>query len=122
MRLWLLKKILGGATAEMRAYLLSTALEEIGAFPAHAIIAVDADGSIRVNGNQLDFEMAIALRDSARSALSSPARRLVREQVAFAAIAHGIHQGTTTEALVFSKAALWWGEREDEFYRILARE
>ena len=120
MKLWLLKWLLRTPNNEMRARILSTALEEIGAFPARAIINVSIDGTISVNGKPVDFEYAMAIRASAKAIKESIAWNFVREQTAFAAVNIGVHNGDTPEKVIFSRAALWWSQQQQELFDSLA--
>ena len=122
MRLWLLKWILNSPSLEERAVVLSTALQYIDTFPANDIIRIEADQTIRLNGQPIDYDLATTLRESAKQVRDSFARKVVREQVAFKAIAIGVHNANTPEQVLFAKSALWWGQQEDEMYRLLANE
>lgn len=73
-----------------------------------------------MNGNALEYEQARLLRESALATLNSTARNIVRKQVEYLAVTHGIHKAETPEQMLFSKAALWYGQEEDKVLRVLA--
>ena len=107
---------------ENRALCTAAILGKLNAFPTRDIISLDQNGTILVNDRPLDMEMARKLRESAKYVLDSTARRFVREQVLFKAINIGVHNGDSTEKIMFSRVAIWWGQQEDEFYKLLAQE
>lgn len=101
--------------------LLSTAiLRKLGALPTGDIITVNESNEILVNGVLLEFESARALREGARAALNNQALRIVRQQVAFNAIKIGVHKAESDSQLYFGRAALWWGQQQDDLLMTLA--
>lgn len=95
-------------------------LDKLGALPFRDIITVDEQGSLLVSGRTVTMEQARVLRDSARGALDSQAFRIIREQVLFQAVTLGTHKAEDEKQMFFARAAIWWGQREDEFLRLLA--
>lgn len=107
---------------EDRSALATVILDRLGALPFRDIIQVGSNGVLTIDGRPLDMETARKMRDSAKYVLESTARHFVREQVAFRAVTLGVHNGDTAEKAIFARAALWYGQQEDELYRMLAQE
>lgn len=107
---------------ENRSVLISGILSELNSFPIGAILSEDGQGGILLKGEPLKVEDAVNLREGAKALLHSNVRQLIRDQVAFQAIAIGIHTGDTPERVYFSKVALWWGLEEEKLVRLLAQE
>ena len=105
---------------EDRVFLTNLMLESLNVVRIRDIIRVQADGTLEVNGQSLDFESSIRLREGARMLSESQVRKFLQDSVAFRAIQLGVHKALTPEELIFSKAALWWGEQENELLKILA--
>lgn len=115
---WMLSRNL---SLQERNLLTNAALDRLYALPFHDIITIGQDGKALVRGEPLSYEQALLMHDSAKATLDSPVRKLVREQVAFLAVTIGVHKQTIPEDIIFSKAALWWGQREQELLEILAQ-
>jgi len=115
---WLLRKEL---SLKNRSILLSAVLEKTGTLPIYNIITTNEQGTLFINGNQVDMEKAIQLRESARGALNNQARRVVKEQVRYLAVTQGIHNSNSFEQLFFSKAAIWLEQEEDKIFNALAQ-
>lgn len=109
-------------STEDRTRLTCAILDRLHALPASDIISLNEQGQFTVGGRPLTMEDARKLRESAKYVLDSSARKIVREAVAFKAVSHGVHKANTPEEVLFSKAALWQGQQEDELYRMLAQE
>ena len=86
------------------------------------VLKIDEQGNVLVNGKSVDMELARKMRESAKYTLDSTVRKLVRDQVDILAINLGVHNGDTPEKILFSRTALWWGQQEDELYKLLAQE
>lgn len=86
------------------------------------ILTVDENGQLLVRGKRVDASQALILRRSARRLLREPSRKLVHDQVTFKAVTMGVHQGDTPEKVLFSKVVLWWGQQEDELYKLFAQQ
>ena len=109
-------------TLSMKDYAaLTNALLDKMNVPYKDIMMIDEEGKITINNLELDFETIKSVRENAKLLLESNVRSIVREQVAFRAVAMGIHNGDTPEKIFFSRAALWSMQQEDELYqRILS--
>lgn len=95
-------------------------IENLGALPLHDIIKVNEEGTLLINNRSLEYDQVLKLRDSSRALQNNHARKVIREQVKFAAIATGVHRAKDLDEMLFAKAALWWGEKEDELVSILS--
>jgi hypothetical protein len=60
------------------------------------------------------------LRESALAALNNQALKLVHDRTTFAAITSGLHQASNDQQIGFGKAAIWYGQKEIEFLKLLA--
>lgn len=105
---------------ELRLKLMSSILDNLQALPFRDIISVDDKGSLLVNGRKLDIEQTIQLRESATSALQSTALKLVTDQVLFNAVTLGVHKVERPEQMIFSRAAIWWGQQQHELLKLLS--
>lgn len=120
---WLLKNLLKGDVTEKTKSKLSTLLlEKFHALPFRDIITVNDKGSLLINGRPLDVEQAVKIRESASSALQSIALNLISDQVLFNAVSIGVHKVERPEQMMFSRAAIWWGQQQHELLKLLAGE
>lgn len=105
---------------ELRMSLTTTILENLHALPFRDIILVNEKNILLVNGRQLDLEQTIQLRESARGALQSVALNLINDQVLFNAVTLGVHKVERPEQMMFSRAAIWWGQQQHSLLKLLA--
>lgn len=105
-----------------RIVLTNAILDKLAVVQSGDILTVESSGRLAINGQQLEYEYARMLSESARAMLTSTARNVVRKQVEYVAVTHGIHKAETPEQMLFAKAAIWYGQEEDKIYRLLAGE
>lgn len=105
---------------EDRACLTNQILDTLYALPLRDIITINEVGQITVHGREVDVETARALRESAKTALSSTSLDLIRSQVAYAAVTAGVHKAEMPEQILFGKAAIWWGQQEKALLELMA--
>lgn len=117
--IFLLKKDLSEAS---RNKLITCILDKLYVLPLKEIIVRDEQGTFLVSGKPLELEKLMILRESARSALQSVALKLINEQVLFNAVTIGVHRVEKPEQLMFSRAAIWWGQQQDSLLKLLANE
>ena len=103
-----------------RTKLVCAILDANNAIALNDVIEITEQG-LFVQGRPIPYEEAIQLRESARSAFNSYARKYVMEQVASIAGKRGIAEGDTPDKLIFYRAALWWGKQEELYYERLAQ-
>lgn len=108
-------------TLQQRTKLIGAILEANNAVPLRDVITFAQDGTMIIEDELIDFEKAVQIRESARTALDNTARRYVQNQVASIAGRRGVAEGDTPEKLYFYRAALWWGGMEQELYEKLAQ-
>lgn len=101
-------------SGEQKAIVTSALLDNLHAFPLRDIIKIDDSGNLIVKGRTLDAEQKISFRESGSALKNSFARRLIHDQITFKAINIGVHAGVNTDAIVFSKAALWILQEENQ--------
>ncbi len=109
--------------SEKESVTLTNALiHSVQAVPLHAIITVDENRRILVQGEPLDIEQTISLGQSAVALQQSTLLRLIREQVRFTAIDNGFLRNEKADQYQesFYKAALWYAQQEKELIDALA--
>ena len=107
---------------EDRVYLTNVLMDKLNIIQISDIIKIEQDGTLLVNGRQLDYEGAKSLKEGAKNLLDSQVRTFLHDEVRYRAIQSGIHKSTAIEDVFFSKAAIWWGEQENEILHLLAGE
>jgi hypothetical protein len=115
---WLIRRNTFKGEAKNRV--LAALLSNIGALPIQDIIKFDPQGTVYINDKKLDIEQAISFKESADALKESVARKIIREQIKYLAVKYGIHDGLSTETIMFSKAAFWIMEEEDKLIERLA--
>lgn len=115
---WLLEK--GNLSTKDRLILTNAVLDKQFALPLRDILTVAEGGTILFQGRPLSYELATVWRQSAKALLDNPVRKLLRDQVAFKAITTVVHKLETPEQAIFGKAALWWGQTEEQLATLLA--
>lgn len=117
---WLLKH--SRVSQEDKILLTNQLLSTVGALPLHATFTVDETGKLLIRGRPLEYEQAVALRESASNILNSNAWQLVKEQVLYEAISKGVHEALNTDQVLFAKAAIWFCEQQDKTLKVLAQD
>ncbi len=107
---------------EDRSLLISAILDKLAAIPLTDIIVFNEEGNLFVNGRKVTNEEQINLRESASAVLNSKAFQLIQQQVVYASFVQAAHTAPTTEHLMFAKAAIWWGQQEDKYLKLLSPE
>lgn len=115
--LWALRS--ASFSKEDKALFTGELLRTLGAIDPRGIVEIDK-GKILIRGVPLDQESMIRLRESAKAELSSFARSVVRDVVLKESYQIGFVTGKDMEQILFSRAAYWFGTREDELYQSLA--
>lgn len=96
-------------------------LDSLQVIPLSAIIDTNANGELTISGRTLDIEMGRVLLGHARNALDNKALNLIRQQVLYEAFVGSATKANSPEDLLFYKAAIWWGQREEYFLKQLAQ-
>lgn len=115
---WALKRKL---SLEERNRLTVHILKSLQALPLTDIIVASEEG-IKIQGKFIDMEQGAMLREAANLALGNKALNLIREQVTYTAFVLGSIKAEDTNALLFARAALWWGQREEYYLSLLAQK
>lgn len=100
-------------SGEHKMRIMNALLVNVYALPIQDIVKLDQNGTLLVRGRQLTIEQAQSLIQSAAGLKDNFARKLIQEQVKFEAVKIGIHKALDNDALMFSKAALWYIEQEE---------
>lgn len=106
---------------EERALFTGALLSKLGAIDPRAIIEIDKD-TVLIRGVPLDGESMAQLRESAKGAVNSFARKVVRDVVLQEAYNIGLVTGKDMEQVLFSRSAVWFSRREEELYKDLAKD
>lgn len=72
------------------------------------------NGELFIQGRKLSAQEVSDLASSMKGYKDSLARHVIRDQLKWLAINQGIHDCTSTEQLMFAKAALWIINQEDK--------
>ena len=75
-----------------------------------------------MRGVPLEYEQAVVLRESANNILHSTAWKMVREQVLYEAISKGVHEALNNDQVLFSKAAIWFQQQQENTLKVLAQD
>lgn len=105
-----------------RVLLTTIVLDKLEALPLRDIILINEKGQLIVNGRSLDVNIARKLKLSAKAIRDSYAFKFIQEQVLYEATKLGVHQAHTPDQMIFSKAAIWWGQQEHGFLKLLAQD
>jgi hypothetical protein len=107
---------------ENKTKIMNALIENLKIVPINAIIRLDEQNQLVVNGVTIGYEEAKVLRESAKLLLHSNARKLIHNQLIFEAINLGIHQGVNTEQILFSKAVIWLLKEQEKLIGKIAQE
>lgn len=118
--IWLLNN--SKISIENRILLTNQIINKLETFPLKEIITFRADGTILVNERSLTLEASRKFREDATFLYNSTLRKIVSEAVSFKAISMAVHNGDTPEKMFFGRAAMWFLQQEEEFYKLLAKD
>lgn len=105
---------------EERNSLVTHILDNLGVIPLRDIIQVNDRGEILINNVLLGYEDAQKLKEGAIAALKNQTMRLVWDQIRYECFKGGVSQGEKPSDLYFYRTALWNGEQERKYLRLLA--
>ncbi len=118
--IWLLRS--KRLSKQERIDLSTEVMRGLNIVPMHDIISTDAKYQFLVNGNPIDMETAIRLKESASQVLNSFARSLIHQQIQRLAFVNGFHKASDIDQILFYKAALWFSEQEDILLKSIAQD
>lgn len=107
-------------TLENRNKLSASVLDSLGALPLHNMFEINEEGELLVGGKVVSVDKAIQLKEYANSALDNQVLNLIREQVAYEAVVHGVHKANGDIGQLFMRNALWWEQRVLDHLKSLA--
>jgi len=116
---WLLSKNL---SIQNRTLLINLVLDRLSSLPIKNIIVLNENGSLVINGKELDQEEMHLLQDNAKNLRDNRAFGLIQDQVLHNALSFGLNASTTLEMLYTSKAAVWWGQEQNRLIKLIAGE
>ncbi len=114
--LWLLKRPL---SMECRTLLINAILDRLSAIPLRDIITLSENGSLVINGKELDMEELKIIYQSAIALRNNRVFNLIQDQVLHNALTFGLNSSVTLEMLYTSKAAVWWGQEENKLLKLI---
>lgn len=100
--------------------LINAILDRLAALPLRDIISITEEGLLEVNGKVLNYEEARLIKESASALRDNRTFGLIQDAVLFRALTYGVNSSTNFDQIYFSKAAVWWGQRENELVKLLA--
>lgn len=116
---WLLKQNL---SLKDRATLLNAIHEKLATLPLRRIIQISDDGSLIIRGKKLEHEEERLIRNSAQALKHNRAFGLIQDEVLYTAHSFGVNDTTIFEQIYASKMAVWWGQEEHKYLKILIGE
>lgn len=117
--LWLLKKQL---SLENKSLLISAILDKLSALPIKSIIHLNDNGSLVINGKEIDYSERVLLKDSAKALRENRVFGLIQDQILHHALSFGLNHSVTIDQLYCSKMAVWWGQEENKLLKLIAEE
>lgn len=114
--IWCIKK--SKLSLEQKAQITSALLENIGALPIRDVIEFDYEGTVTVNGQPLNMEKAVMIKQGAKSLRDNFTRRIIRDQMKYNSLMLAV-TGTNIEQIMFAKAANWVLLQEEELLKKL---
>lgn len=105
---------------EQRNKIVIHILISVQALPIYDIISTNDDGTMLINGVPLDVEKAKQLRESAKAALNNVSLKVINQQTLFTAVALGVHTVESEKQMLFSRAAIWFGQQQEKHLKTLA--
>lgn len=109
-------------SGENKIKITNVLLDNIQAVPFKNIISFSREGTILIRGKEMEPDQAIAFRGAAIALQDNIARKIIHDQVMFEAVKMGIHQGLNQDMIMFSKAAMWYGEEENRLLSSIVAE
>ena len=103
--LWLLNRVT--LKGEYKAKITAKLLDNLQAVPISNILFIDKMGRLYIDGKLATQEQALSIKASGISFKDSFLEKLINDQITYQALQLGIHEGNTTDQIIFSKAALW---------------
>lgn len=116
--IWFLKR--KKISKEDRMLLTATVLNRVGGIPLHGIISLDGEGNLLIRGAKQTPESLISLRESADALQNNQAWKLIHEHVLYQAVSVGALEGVDMDQVLFSRAGIWFAQREQEWASLLA--
>jgi len=105
---------------ENRNLLTTGVLDKLAALPLHDIITTNEEGSLLINGHDVDYETASKLRASAKGALDNYAQKFIDQQILYIAITSGVHKLENVDQAFFMRAAIWSMQQREAHLKLLA--
>lgn len=108
-------------TSKERNKIVIHLLDNLQAVPLSDIIGTNEQGEMLVQGRTITMEKGARLQSAAHAMLTNQAMNLIREQVKYETYVGAATKTATPEDLTFYRAALWWGQREEYFLKLLSQ-
>jgi hypothetical protein len=88
--------------------LLGILTKQLNTFPLDNVIVTTPQGATLANGQEMSIEELVKFRQGISALQSNWAFQLLGDQILFEAIKWGVHNGDTTDRMMFSKTAIWF--------------
>lgn len=122
-RLWLFRQLLRAPLSrEERALYTGFLLDALDGAPVRDIILVNEQGELLVNGRSLTPEELGAYGKMAKGLLDHPLLKLIWDQIRYSCFKGGVSGGKDQDSILFYRTALWFGEQERAWLRLLAQD
>lgn len=120
-RIWLFKYLLRSSLSrDERALYTGFLLNSLEGIPVRDIILINEQGELLVNGRPLTPEELSAYGKMAKGLLDSPLMKLIWDQIRYTSFKGGVSEGINQDSIIFYRTALWFGEQERAWLRMLA--
>lgn len=107
---------------EERALYTGSLLTALDGSPVRDIILINEQDELLVNGRPLTPEELGAYGKMAKGILDHPLMKLIWDQVRYTSFKGGVSEGMNSDSILFYRTALWFGEQERAWLRLLAGE
>lgn len=122
-RLWLFHCLLRAPLSrEERALYTGSLLAALDAVPVRDIIQINEQGELLVNGRPLTPTETSAYGKIAKGILENTLMKLIWDQIRYTSFKGGVSEGNNQDSIIFHRTALWFGEQERAWLRLLADE
>lgn len=88
--------------------LLGILSKNLNVFPLDNVLKATHDGGVLANGKKLNMDEVIKFRIGISNLRDNWAFQLLGDQILYESIKWGVHNGDTTEKMMFSKSAIYF--------------
>lgn len=112
-------KVLKNASLSQEEHLelLNIVNKQLNSFPIGEVIQTTLDGATLANGQKLTIDEVVKFRQGVSALRDNWAFQLLGDQILFDAIKWGIHNGDSTDRMMFSKTAIYFIQKFREYIK-----